>query len=266
MNTSQAPNWRRALVTGASSGIGHDIATELARRGIDLVVVARTRAALDTLAADLSRAHGVDVEILDSDLTSPADLERVQDRIRSTAEPVDCLVNNAGFGWHGEFVRHPQENAEKQIGLNIGALVDLTLAAVPGMVERGSGGILNVASIGGHVPGPGFAVYSATKAFVVSFTDSLRNELRGSGVHVTTLSPGLTRTGFQERANVALPKLPGFAWTSSADVARAGIAGLVQDKPLVVPGITNRVMVGSARFLPRRLSGRLASLLVPPEG
>ncbi|MCE7885519.1 MAG: SDR family oxidoreductase [Actinobacteria bacterium ATB1] len=266
MTTSGASDWKRALVTGASSGIGLALASHAAARGLDVVLVARSETALEKIASDLEKAHGIRAEVLAADLTSTLGVERVQDRLRSDEDPVDLLVNNAGFGWHGAFVDQEQDDAEGQIRLNVTALVDLSHTAARVMADRKRGGILNVASIGGHTPSPGFAVYGATKAFVVNFTLSLHDELRTTGVHVTTLSPGLTRTGFQERAEVRVPRLPSMAWTTPEEVAEAGLAGVFANRALVVPGIVNRVVVGSARLLPPRVAARAGALLVPHRG
>src|SRR5439155_3448150 len=212
-----------ALVTGASSGIGAAFARQLAERGHDLVVVARDVTRLEKLAADLP---GVDVEVMAADLQQPQQLAAVEARLAATDRPVDKLINNAGYGTAGNFHELEADREIGQIELNVNALVRLSHAAARAMVPRHRGGILNVGSVGSFQPGPFNATYSATKAFVLSFSEAIHEELRPHGVHVTCLCPGFTRTEFQERAGITDIASPGFLWQDADTVARIGLRAL----------------------------------------
>jgi len=247
--------WSRALVTGASSGIGRAIAVKLADEGAALVLVARDSERLETLAADLRTRLGTDVEILPADLTDRAELRRV--------EAIDVLVNNAGLGTYGEFRTLDPDGEEREIALNVVALVRLTRAVVPAMVERERGWILNVSSMASLQPTPLNATYGATKAFVTSFSESLHEELRTSGVKVTAVLPGFTRTEFQERAGLGgTGGMPDFVWQSAEDCAAEAVAALAAGRPLVVSGSLNKVAAVLSGVTPRgvkrRLVGRMA--------
>ena len=180
-----------ALVTGASAGIGRAFATTLARNGHDLVVVARDTARLDALAKELEAAHGTTTEVLTADLSHGADVATVEARLADSARPIDLLVNNAGFGTMGRFHELPIRGEISEIGLNVVAVTRLTHAALPGMVERGCGGVINVSSIAGVQPTPLNATYGATKAFVTSLSEAIHEELKGTGVNCMVLCPGL---------------------------------------------------------------------------
>jgi short-subunit dehydrogenase len=185
--------WTRALVTGASSGIGEVLARKLAAEGTTLVVVARDRERLDALADELSAGHGIEVEVLPADLAEKAQLAAVEERLRSNESPVDLLVNNAGFGTYGPFVEQDPDTEEREVEVNCNALVRLCHAAAPVMVDRGRGTIVNVSSLASRAASPRNAVYAATKAFVSHFSDALHEELRGTGVGVTVVEPGYTQ-------------------------------------------------------------------------
>ncbi|MBV6508909.1 MAG: 3-oxoacyl-[acyl-carrier-protein] reductase FabG [Acidimicrobiales bacterium] len=244
------PTWNTALVTGASRGIGEAFARELAQRRSNLVVVARDAERLKHLAAELEAAHAVSVEVLAADLVEPDDRGAVEARLSDSRRPVDLLVNNAGFGTTGAFDKLPVEREDEEIQLNVTALVRLTHAVLPQMIERGSGTVLNVSSVAGIVASPGSATYCATKSFVNTFTDSLHEELRGSGVTVTAVLPGFTRTDFQDTASYdAERSIPGFAWLSADDVARAALAGAAAGRARVVPGLY-KFVVGAAGPVP----------------
>lgn len=236
-------DFERALVTGASSGIGAAIARGLAAQGVDLVLVARRRDQLAALARELRQAHGVAVDALVADLTDPDDLAVVEARLVTGIDPVDLLVNNAGVGSVGPFAETDPGRLQTQIALNVASLVQLTRAVLPRLLDAGHGGILDVSSIGGAQPVPRMAVYAATKAFVTSFTEALHEEVRGSGVHVTVLCPGLTRTPFVAAADAesAAERLPGVLWSRAEDVAAAGIAGVRRGRAVVVPGRINQL-------------------------
>lgn len=235
--------FRTALVTGASSGIGESFARILAGRGADLVLVARRAELLTSLAEEVRDRHGVAVEVLAADLTDPARLADVEARLRD--EPVDLLVNNAGYGAFGAFAEVPLDDQLKEIDLNVVALVRLTYAALPSMIAKKAGGVLNVASMAGFAPSPGSATYGATKAYVVSFSESVHAEVKGGGVHVTALCPGFTRTDESSGA--------GLLWLKRDDVARAGLAAVSAGRALCVPGPQYKAALPALRTLPRGL-------------
>jgi uncharacterized protein len=251
-----------ALVTGASSGIGEAFARNLAERGHDVVLVARDLARLDALAKELSAAHGAHAEVLPADLTDPAQLERVEARCRDRSSPLDILVNNAGFGTFGAFHTLDLDAEVREIQLNVVALVRLTHAAAVEMAARGRGGILNVSSLAGFQPGPMNATYGATKAFITSFTEAMHEELAGTGVAVTALCPGFTRTGFQKTANAPAGAVPGFLWQEADEVARAGLDALVENHALVLPGLVNKALGTFSQMAPNALTRRLAGKVI----
>ncbi|MGE5289283.1 MAG: SDR family NAD(P)-dependent oxidoreductase [Micromonosporaceae bacterium] len=245
--------YRTALVTGASRGIGASFAQLLAKAGTELVVVARDAQRLEDLAVRLRDKHKTVVEVLAADLTEPGGLSAVEARLTDPARPVELLVNNAGFGTTGRFAELDADREEREVRLNVLALMRLAHAALGGMLERGHGGILNVSSMAGFVPSPGGATYAATKAFVTSFSESLHAEVRRRGVHVTALCPGFTRTGSQAEAGYDAGHLPGFAWLASDDVAAAGLAAVAAGRALCVPGLQYKAAAQLTRFAPRTL-------------
>jgi short-subunit dehydrogenase len=244
-----------ALVTGASIGIGEQFARELAARGHDVVLVARDRARLDALAKELGDQYaGGTFEVLVADLTDAAQLATVEER----ATAVDVLVNNAGFGTSGNFYELDIDGEENEIRCNVIALTRLSHAAAHAMVPRGRGGILNVASIAGYQPTPRMATYCATKAYVRFFTESLHEELKGTGVSVTVLAPGFTRTEFQQRAGVEESAVPSMFWQNADEVARAGLDGLAKNRAVVVPGGLNRIASAFIGITPHAVTRRVA--------
>jgi len=240
--------YQTALVTGASSGIGERLARRLAADGCDLVILARRTGRLEALAAELRGAHRVGVEVLTADLTSPAGLAAAEARLSDPGRPVELLVNNAGFGSSGLFADLPASRAEDQVRLNVMAVVQLTHAALPGMLRCGHGGVLNVSSVAGFVPSPGAATYGATKAFVTSFSESLAAEVKGRGVHVTALCPGFTRTDGRGRSGIGPAAL---AWLDADQVARAGLDAVAAGRVLAVPGAQYKSVVSLTRVVPR---------------
>lgn len=247
------PRWNRALVTGASSGIGAAAARLLAADGTELVIVARDHVRLQRLAAELP----VDVEVLSADLADPAHLDRVVARLADDDAPVDLLVNNAGLGQQGSFATLDPDAEARVIAVNVTALHRLCHAAASAMGPRGRGGILNVASVAGMMPSPVGATYNATKAFVVSLSESLHMELAPIGVHVTALCPGLTRTEFHQRAGVDLSSVPGWLWQDAEPVAAAGLDAVAHGRARVVTGLPNKVAVGGLRLLPGGVGRRI---------
>ena len=244
-----------ALVTGASSGLGDQFARILAFRGHDLILVARDQARLEALAKELETKYAVKCEVLPADLTDRTQLAKVEAR----ASSVDVLVNNAGFGTFGEFWELDVDAETREIDLNVTALVRLSHAAAGGMVERGKGGILNVASLAGFQPTPGDATYCGTKAFVMIFSEALHEEIKKKGVSVSCLCPGFTRTEFQDRGGFDSSRVPSFAWAEAEEVARAGLDGLAKNKAINVPGAVNKVTASFSSLAPRALTRRVAA-------
>lgn len=255
--------WRRALVTGASAGIGEAIAKRLAADGVDLVLVARRADRLEALADSL-RSPVCRVDVMVADLNAPEDLEKVAARIADDDAPIDLLVNNAGYGVHGDFSEQPFDSARGQIDLNIVALTRLAHAAVKRMVADGRGTVVNLSSVAGAQPGPGYAVYAATKAFVTSFTDSLAAELRGSGVTATAVCPGLTRTEFHEvaRATERADTAPDFVWMTADQVAEQALDAAAKGRVVFVPGVAYKVLVGLSTVTPRPIRRRAAGIVL----
>jgi uncharacterized protein len=240
--------YQTALITGASRGIGESLARRLADDGSDLVILARRTEPLEVLAATLRSAHQVSVEVLTADLATPAGLAAAEARLTDPDRPIELLVNNACAGSSGAFAGRPAATAEDQIRLNVTALVRLTHAALPAMLSRGHGGVLNVSSVAGFFPSPGAAVYAASKAFVTSFSESLAAEVRGRGVHVTALCPGFTRTGLRG-SSVSGPA--GLAWLDADKVAGAGLDAVAAGRVLSVPGAQYKSVVSLTRVVPR---------------
>lgn len=239
-----------AMVTGASSGIGQALAADLARRGLDLVVVARRQDRLEELADKLRAAHGRTVEVLAADLVDPAQRATVEARLADRDKPVDVLVNGAGFGTQGSFVELPVEPEDEEIRLNVLALTRLCHAALPGMVERGRGGVVNISSLAGLQPIPRWATYTATKAFVITFTRAVAAEVRRTGVHVMLLMPGFTETEFQDRSQFDRRSIPGPAWMTPEAVAEQALDDLEKGRKESIPGVHNRVVAVATRLSP----------------
>jgi uncharacterized protein len=242
-----------ALVTGASSGIGVAIAGELAARGQGLVLVARRDQRLRELAAELHGRHGVRVEALSFDLGDPAGRDRLARSIEELDLEVEVLVNNAGFGDAGDFVDADRERLLAMLRINCEAVLDLQARYLPGMVSRGRGAVLNVASTAAFQPIPGNAAYAATKAFVLSLSESVHAEVSKAGVTVTALCPGPVKTEFPERAGIdtAEVKAPEFVWTPVDTVAAQAVEGMERGKRVVVPGMLHRAGALTAQHTPR---------------
>jgi uncharacterized protein len=239
---------RSALVTGASSGIGAALARQLAAEGTDLVVVARDKARLDALAAELG---GVAVEVLPADLADASSLAAVEARVADDERPIDLLVNNAGFGTYGPFVDADIDTETQEITVNVTVLVRLTHAALRAMVPRARGSIMNISSTAALQATPGNATYAATKGFVAMFGEALSSELAGTGVTVTTVLPGLTRTEFHERAGVEPRRPLGMPWQSADACAAEALAAAHAGKSWVVTGGVNKVAAAAAGPVPR---------------
>jgi short-subunit dehydrogenase len=249
---------KTALITGASFGIGMEFARIFAREGYNLVLVARSADRLRQLASELEKCHGTRSLILATDLTEPGAPGYVLDQTTRAGIPVDVLVNNAGFGQYGMFAENDLEDCLRQIQLNMTTLTHLTRLYLPAMIERRSGGILNVASTAAFQPGPLMAVYFASKAYVLHFSEALANELGGMGVTVTCLCPGATATEFHKRAKATSMRLLKFGSMDAHTVAEDGYRALMAGKPVVISGFKNWLLAQSVRFSPRRLVTAIA--------
>ena len=248
-----------ALVTGASSGIGLELATLLARDRHDVCLVSRGRAKLDHIASALHEEFGVAATVVACDLADPASPRLIAREIAARGLTVDILVNNAGFGVYGLFANTPLEKELEMIQVNMAALTHLAKLFLPGMIARRRGNILNVASTAAFQPGPLMAVYYATKAYVLSFSEALSNETHGTGVSVTALCPGPTITEFQKTAGLEQTRLfQSPLVMSAAEAARAGYEGMRSGRRVVVPGFANQLLAQGSRFSPRRLSTAIA--------
>jgi uncharacterized protein len=244
-----------ALITGASGGIGYELAKLFAKDHHNLVLVARNQPRLAQVADELRRQFGITVRTFAFDLTEPTAPQSLFGQLQREGVAVDVLVNNAGYGRYGEFADVPLEESLGQIQLNVTALVELTKLFLGPMLERRSGKILNVASTAGFQPGPLMAVYYATKAYVISFSEALANELADKGITVICLCPGATETGFAGRAgNDATRLFKNLRPMEAKAVARAGYQALLKGKTLVIPGFRNWLVAESIRVSPRKLA------------
>jgi len=241
------------LITGASSGIGADIARGLARRGYGVTLVARRRAPLIELAREISADHGVGVEVIVADVSDGQERKRTLAEVRERGQRVSILVNNAGFGSGGSFTELDLAREVSMVQTNVEAIVELCGACLPDMRQRGAGAVLNLASLIAFQPVPFQATYGASKAFVLSFSEALHEELRGSGVSVTAVCPGPVRTGFGEAGGFggADDRIPGVLWLSAEQVAVAALQGLERGERVVVPGAVNRIASLYGQHLPR---------------
>jgi len=243
-----------ALVTGASAGLGVEFARQLSKRGHRLVLAARRKERLDTLAKELGNARAVAIDLSKANATAKlmADLE-------AAGEQVEILVNNAGFGLIGRFAELDAKRLRQMIDLNAGTLTDLCRAVAPEMIKRKSGAILNVASTAAFQPGPQMAVYFATKAYVLSLSEALHEELKPHGVHVTCLCPGPTRTEFGEVAGFGGNGLFDRLAMESAEVVKSGLAALDRNQAVIVTGLMNKIGAASIRFAPRSIVRKIAA-------
>jgi short-subunit dehydrogenase len=247
-----------ALITGASFGIGSELARVFAREGHNLVLVARTGDKLRLLASELEKAHSTRSLILASDLTDPGAPAYVFDQTTRADIRVNLLVNNAGFGQYGLFADNDLEECLRQIQLNVTTLTHLTRLYLPQMIERKSGRILNIASTAAFQPGPLMAVYFATKAYVLHFSEAIANELAVTGITVTCLCPGATATEFHKRAHATGMNLLRMGSMDARSVAEDGYRALIAGKPVVISGFRNWLIAQSVRFSPRKLVTAIA--------
>jgi hypothetical protein len=246
-----------ALVTGGSAGIGREFCRQLAARGYDLIVVARDAARLHALARELDSANGVKVEVLPADLTRDEDVARVADRA-ATDPTLTMVVNNAGFGTVGSLATASAQQQEAMVRLHVLAPMRLTRAALPGMLSRRRGAVINVSSVAGFIYSPGNVNYCASKAYLTTFTEGLALELAGSGVAAQALCPGFTHTEFHQRMGPDSRTRPPFMWLAAEDVVRASLRQMDRGGPVVcVPGLRYKLLVAMLGLLPRRAVGWL---------
>ena len=249
------------LVTGASSGIGRELARCFAADGSRLVLAARKRQALQALADELTVSYKTQSEVLPADFVEPGTPARLFAHLQSSGTKVDVLVNNAGFGAYGQFALLPAERQLEMVQVNIAALTDLTRLFLPGMIERRRGGILNVASTAAFQPGPNMAVYYATKAYVLSFSEAVAEEVAGLGVTITALCPGPTATNFAATADAQFSRLFKRTAASAESVAHVGHRAFRRGRAVAIAGLRNRLLAFSVRFAPRIIVRKVAKRL-----
>ncbi len=249
------------LITGASSGIGRELAKCFAADGCRVVLAARNTSALQSLAGELRRDHRIEALVLPADLALPDTPARLFSELQTAAVTVDVLVNNAGFGAHGSFAELPLARQLEMVQVNVTALTHLTGLFLPGMRERRRGGVLNVASTAAFQPGPGMAVYYATKAYVLSFSEAIAEELAGTGVRVTTLCPGPTATNFAAAANFQGSRFLTKGAMSAEAVARYGHRAFRRGAIVAIPGLRNRLMTFSVRLSPRAAVRKVVKII-----
>jgi len=257
---------RTALITGASSGIGYELTKRFASDEFDLVLVARNVERLEQVATEMRERYGATVTVLPKDQAEPAAADEIAAALAARGIDVDALVNNAGFNVYGPFHDTDGERELAMLQVNIVALTRLTKLLLPAMVRRGSGRILNIGSTGSFAPGPFDAVYCASKAYVLSFSEAIAEELEGTGVTVTALCPGATRTRFAERAGMTATPMFSGRVAEASDVAAIGYRALMDGRRVVVPGLANALLAFSVRLSPRRLVASIGRRMLVTEG
>jgi uncharacterized protein len=250
---------KTALITGASTGIGRDLAELFARDRHNLILIARTRRTLQELALSFKSRFNVTVEVIPQDLSDPTSPQKIFDHLQS--QPIDFLINNAGFGSHGPFSDSDIPTTLSMLQLNITTLTHLTRLFLPQMLARNTGKILNVASLAAFLPGPLMSVYYATKAYVLSFSEALSSELAGTGITVTALCPGPTKTEFQSRAGISHSLLFKSKVMPSMTAARIGYRAMQKGRRTSIPGPLNKLSAFSTRLLPRQMTAAIAKKL-----
>jgi short-subunit dehydrogenase len=264
MKTTKSEPEQTALLTGATSGIGLELSRILAAKGHPLVLVSRHPDQLQNLSADLQKRFQNNVSWIAADLSAPRAADAVMTELSQRRIKVDVLINNAGFNEYGPFADTRLEKELEMLQVHQNTLLTLTKRLLPAMLTQHFGRILNLGSIGSFAPGAYNAVYCASKAFILSFSEALATELNGSGVTVTALCPGPTRTDFFRRAAMEHSRISGFQMMSAAEVAQAGYQGLLKGKRIVLPGWPNKLLVQSLRLTPRALSLRIGQWLMSP--
>ncbi len=248
-------------MTGASAGIGRAFALALAARGFDLVVVARDEQRLRDLAAQLGNDHDASTEVLIADLVTEVGIAAVVGRLEERARPIELVVNNAGFGTRGRFWELDADHELEEVHLNVAAVVRLTHAAIGPMVDRGSGGVINVSSVAAYQPVPFSAVYSATKAFVSSFTNALHEELRHTGVRAMVLAPGFTHTEFHERSGVDVSGWSKIVWQEADEVVEHALRSYERGRAVCVPGAFNKIAAAFSGTMPAVVGRKVAAVI-----
>jgi short-subunit dehydrogenase len=244
-----------ALITGGTAGIGKSFAVEFARSGYRLVLVARDADRLETVAGELRELGAAEVETLPADLSTESGRAAVEARLRDGEQPVDFLVNNAGFGLGRAFTKSSIEDEETLLDVHVRATLRLTHAALPGMIERGRGAVINVASVAAFAPR---GTYSAAKAWIVTFTESVAAEVRSSGVRAMALCPGFTHTEFHQRAQVSTNDIPGWMWLNADDVVKTALRDLRRGLPVSIPGAQYKALTAATRYVPRSITTRIS--------
>jgi uncharacterized protein len=257
---------KTALVTGASSGIGQAFSEIFAAEGYDLVLVARSQAKLAEIATELRKRYSITATVLAKDLSEPSSAGEIYETLEKQAITVDILVNSAGFGTYGEFASLDLKRELEMLQVDVVSLVQLTRLFLPGMLRAGFGRILNVGSTGSFAPVPLMSTYGGAKAFVLSFSEGLSEELKGTPVRVTALCPGVTLTGFQETARVKRMRLVRGPAMSADQVARIGYKALMRGQAVVVPGFANQVLAFAVRFTPRSLARSVSRRMMEQQG
>jgi short-subunit dehydrogenase len=255
---------KTALITGASGGIGYELAWLFARDSYDLVLVARNEQQLRHMANKLQEVHDITVKVMVKDLALACAPDEIFADLQHDNITIDVLVNNAGFGNYGLFAEHDLNTELQMCQVNMVALTHLTGLLLPGMLEKRAGKILNLASLAAFEPGPLMAVYFATKAYVLSFSEALSNELKGTGISVTVLCPGFVTTCFHKRAGADKSKMMQMPMSDAKTVAQLGYRALMRGKVVVVTGLINKVTVLALRFSPRALTRRSVRFLIRP--
>ena len=246
-----------ALITGATAGIGHEFAVQLAAKGYDLVLVARDTERLKQVAAELERSYGIETEILSADLNDAAGLASVEERVANTTSPIDLLINNAGFGLKARFLENTADQETAMFDILTRVVLRLSHAALATMVKRGSGGIINVSSVAGFLPR---GSYSAAKAWVNSFSDWAHWEYKANGVHVMALAPGFTKTEFHGRMDVGQDSVPKFMWLDVEFLVREAIKDFEAGKVFSIPGLRYKAIVALSKVIPNSLLQRAQSM------
>jgi len=254
-----------ALVTGASSGLGADFARELAAKKFDLIITARRKDRLEKLRIEIESEFNVKVDICVADLSTPKGVQKIINKIKKDEIEVHTLINNAGLGYQATFAEKEIEDWETLIQVNVNSLIALTNYFVKPMLARKKGAILNVASVAGFQAIPWFSVYAASKAFVLSFTEGLAKELAGSGVKISALCPGPTKTEFAQVSGSLHMKAPDLIWQSSKEVASSGLKALENNDTVYVPGALNKVQIYGQRLLPRTIVNTISSMFFKPK-
>lgn len=251
---NQASNKKTALITGASGGIGLELTRVFASEGYNLVLVARSEEKLNEVKADLEKRASITAKVIAKDLADPASPQQIFDQLQDEGTQVDVLVNNAGFTVYGRFTETEAQKEQDLLQVNIIALTHLAKLFIPGMVERGWGKVLNLASVAAFMPGPLMACYYASKAYVLSFSEAIGKELEGTGVTVTALCPGPTESGFQARGNMEESKIvAGRKLPTARSVARSGYRALMKGQSVAFPDFSNWAVAASIRLTPRKL-------------